>query len=56
LAQSIARYLAERKKRRKTCPELFTSSNRNMGLTESGLKLVTGNIKKASGIHFTVHA
>lgn len=55
LSQSLKRYLLKRQKLRKTCPEFFTSSNRNMGFTESGLKLVTNQIKKASGLDFTIH-
>lgn len=55
LAQSLNRYLIERKKARKTCPEFFTSSNRNSGFTEFGLKHLTNLIKEASGISFTIH-
>lgn len=55
LAQSLNRYLIERKKARKTCAEFFTSSNRNGGFTESGLKYLTNQIRKASNIDFTVH-
>ena len=55
LAQSLNRYLYYRKKARKTCPEFFTSSNRNGGFTESGLKHLTERLKKASGILFSIH-
>lgn len=55
LAQTLNRYLVERKKQHKTCPEFFTSSNRNHGFTSSGLKLLVNQIKKASGIDFTTH-
>lgn len=55
LAQSLSRYLYHRKKARKTCPEFFTSSNRNGGFTESGLKHLTERLKKASGIAFSIH-
>lgn len=55
LAQSLDRYLTERKKQSKTCPEFFTSSNRNQGFTVSGLKRLTTRIRSASGIDFTIH-
>ena len=55
LAQTLNRYLVERKKQHKTCPEFFTCSNRNRGLSVSGLKLVVNQIKEASGLQFTIH-
>ena len=55
LAQSLNRYLLERKKSQKTCPEFFTSSNRNGGFTESGLKIITKQLKTASKLDFTIH-
>ena len=55
LAQSLNRYLIERKKRKKTCPEFFTSSNRNQGFTNSGLKKWVTIFRKATNIYFTVH-
>ena len=55
LAQSLNRYLFHRKKNGKTCPEFFSCSNRNKGLTESGLKLISNKLKEASGISFTIH-
>lgn len=55
LAQSLNRYLVERKKARKTCPEFFTSSNRNNGFTEYGLKHFTDTLKKTIPISFTIH-
>lgn len=55
LAQSLNRYLIQRKKSGKTCPEFFTCSNRNRGLTESGLKLISNQLKASSGISFTIH-
>ena len=56
LAQSLNRYLLERKNRKKTCPEFFTASNRNAGFTASGLKVLTNQIRQSSGIYFTIHA
>lgn len=55
LAQSLNRYLIYRKKSNKTCPEFFTSSNRNLGFTSSGLKRLSDKLKEASGISFTIH-
>lgn len=55
LAQSLNRYLFYRKKANKTCPEFFTSSNRNKGFTNSGLKCITDKLKEVSGISFTIH-
>ncbi|WP_439131499.1 tyrosine-type recombinase/integrase [Polaribacter sp.] len=55
LAKSLQRYLVERKKNYKTCPEFFTSCNLNQGFTNSGLKLLTNKLKEASGISFTIH-
>lgn len=55
LAQSLNRYLIQRKKQQKTCPEFFTSSNRNQGFTASGLKILVNQLKKASGLSFTIH-
>lgn len=55
LAQSLSRYLIQRKKQRKTCPEFFTSSNRNMGFTDSGLKRLIDKIKEASQLNFSAH-
>lgn len=55
LAHSMKRYLVERRRFRKTCPEFFTSSNRNLGFTTKGLNNLTRQIRVASGIVFSVH-
>lgn len=55
LAQSLKRYLQERKRLRKTCPEFFTSLNRNKGFTDSGMKRLVRKIKEASKINFSLH-
>jgi site-specific recombinase XerD len=55
LAQTLKRYLVERKRLNKTCPQFFTSLNRNVGLTDTGLKRIVIKLRKASGITFTVH-
>ncbi len=55
LAQSLKRYLDERKRLNKTCPELFCSLNRNMGFTDNGLKHLMTNIRKTFKVKFTIH-
>ena len=55
LAQTLKRYLEERKRLNKTCPEFFTSLNRNNGVSDTALKRMVDRIKVASGTKFTVH-
>ena len=55
LADILIKYLTERKRMKKTCPEFFVSLNRNKGFTESGMKRMVDSIRDASGIKFTVH-
>jgi site-specific recombinase XerD len=55
LAQSLKRYVEQRRKLNRTCPEFFTSLNRNVGFTDAGLKRVVIQLRRASGIVFTVH-
>ncbi len=55
LAESLSRYLTERKRLNKTCPEFFTSLNRNMGLTDIGLRRLVARIRVASGVSFHIH-
>lgn len=55
LAKSLKTYLEERKKLKKTCPEFFTSLRHNNGLSDVSLKRIVEEIKKASGVFFTVH-
>ena len=55
LAQSLKRYLEERKRLNKTCPEFFCSLNRNLGFTATGLKRLVVKIRAASMIAFTIH-
>lgn len=55
LAETLGRYLVERQRLNKTCPEFFASLNRNMGLTSIGLKRLVQVIKVASGINFSIH-
>ena len=55
LAQTLKRYLEERKRLKKTCPEFFTSLNRDMGFTNIGLRRLVYKIRDASNIKFTIH-
>ena len=55
LVQAYARYLTERRRLNKSCPEFFTSLNRNIGYTDAGLKRVVKQMRTASGIYFTIH-
>jgi site-specific recombinase XerD len=55
LAMSLKRYLEERKRLRKTCSQFFVSLNRDSGFTHSGLMRLVNHIKRASGVHFTIH-
>ncbi len=55
LAQSLKRYISERKRLNKTCPEFFVSLNRNVGYTANGLRVLVKQLNEASGIKFTPH-
>ena len=55
LAQILKRYLKDRKRLKKTCPEFFVSLNRNQGLTINGLKHLNLMMRKASKIYYTWH-
>lgn len=55
LAQSLKRYKEERKRLNKTNPEFFCSLRANTGFTDNGLKKLTEQVRKSSGITFTVH-
>ncbi len=55
LAQSLRKYSDERKRLKKTCPEFFTSLNRNHGYTDSGLKRLVVQMRKASKVKFNIH-
>lgn len=55
LAQSLKRYMQERKRLNKSCPEFFTSLHLNCGYTLSGLKRLVLKIRAASGIAFSIH-
>lgn len=55
LTQTLKRYLVERKRLNKTCPELFASLNKNSGYTDSGLKRLVVKMSSATGITFSLH-
>jgi len=55
LAPMLRRYLQERTRLGKTCPEVFASLNRDMGLTTEGLKRVVTDVRRITGLHFGVH-
>jgi site-specific recombinase XerD len=55
LATILSKYVEERKKLGRTCPECFTSFTHNMGLCESALRRIITQLRAASGINFTAH-
>lgn len=55
LAQSLRKYLEERKRMNKTCAEFFCSLTYNRGFTSHGLKRLVIQLRKASGVKFSVH-
>lgn len=55
LVEILERYLVERRRLQKTCPEFFASLNRNMGFKDIGLRRLVIKIRDASGIKFTAH-
>lgn len=55
LAVLLRRYEIERRRLNKTCPEFFTSLNRNCGFTDAGLKRLVRKLKDASRLDFHIH-
>ena len=55
LTSILQKYSQERARLGKTCPEFFTSLNRNMGFTETGMKRLVEKIKEVAGLNFNVH-
>jgi len=55
LAESLKKYVAERARLKKTCPEFFVSLNRNIGFTDSGIKRLVERVRDVSGIYFGMH-
>jgi site-specific recombinase XerD len=55
LAQSLQRYIVERKRLNKTSPEFFVSLTHNCGLSNDGLTRLVNKLKAVLGLPFTVH-
>jgi site-specific recombinase XerD len=55
LAQTLKKYLEERKRLNKTCSHFFTSLNRDMGFTDIGLRRLVRKIRDTAKIPFTIH-
>jgi site-specific recombinase XerD len=55
LAEALQKYVEIRKKAFKECPYFFTSYNRDMGFTNSGMKRLIEKISSVTGIKFTCH-
>lgn len=55
LAQSLKKYLEERKRLGKTNSEFFSSLRGNVGYTASGLKRLVEQVRESSGTVFTIH-
>ena len=51
----LERYIAERRKHRRTCPEFFASSAVDRGFTVHGLRHLHRALVKAVGIRFSIH-
>lgn len=55
LFESLKRYITERKKKDKTCPEFFASCIRSHVFTSDGLRHLLKKIRKASSLQFSIH-
>lgn len=55
LASILNRYIAERVKMNKTCPEFFTSTHFDSGFSCTTLKRITDTIRKSTNFQFTIH-
>lgn len=55
LAQTLKKYREERSRLNKTNPEFFSSLRGNYGFTTDGLKKLVEQVRKSSGVTFTVH-
>ncbi len=55
LSAILERYLQERAKASRSCPEVFTAARRNEGLTNIGLRWVVDRVRQLSGIAFGLH-
>lgn len=55
LAAILQAYLGERSRLQKSCPQFFTSLNRDQGLTDQGLKRLLHRVRQATGLRVTAH-
>ncbi len=55
LAEILKTYLRERARLKKTCPEFFTSLNRDMGFQKIGMKRLVELMREVSGLKFSCH-
>ncbi len=55
LAQSLSRYLQERRALNKTTPQFFASLHRDVGYTHNGLRRVMRQMRAVSKLNFTSH-
>jgi len=56
LVPTLSKYADERRRLGKTCPEFFTSLNRNMRLTDMGLRGLVRQVKAATNLRFSLHS
>jgi site-specific recombinase XerD len=55
LAEILARYLQERRRLGKTCPEFFASFPKNAGICNEGIHLLIEKVRTAANIRFSAH-
>lgn len=55
LAETLNKYLVQRKRLKRTCPEFFTSFNNDRSLSVDGLKHLVDNMNKKMKIKFGLH-
>jgi len=55
LVDSLGKYIAERERYNKTCPEFFTSIVNNSGIGDQGLKRLIKKMRDVSKIKFSAH-
>lgn len=55
LAETLKRYLEERRRLNKSCPEFFCSLNHNMGFTDDGLRHLVATLIRSSKMKFSIH-
>ncbi len=56
LAEALKKYLVQRNRMCKTCPEFFTSYFKDKPFTYTGLKRIVNHISKITEIKFTCHS